>query len=424
MSASTSRWAVAVEEDDPKESLLRERSADEALTKKGDEGVADQRREALAAASATREKESEREEECRLGESSSRSRSSFSSRRYDPKDPHRSHSGHRLRDHRRDVEHERHRDGRRDQDSRRSHEDERGERRYNSEHSRRRRHERRDRFESDRARSSYHSHPRDRNRHSEHGDISDNVRAKRVHQKSPRTSPPPRAHTASRSRSRSPISSHHSLPPTYRVDDDLDAPRSSRSDREAGRHAKSDRPGTFGPDSRERSHPRREFSGDQGQQPDHEEAQAPNFAPSGLLAAESNNIEGVALKYHEPPEARKPKKEWRLYTFKQGQEVGLRLLSQQSCHLFGRDRTVVDVPLDHPSCSKQHAVIQFRLTIEKNEFGDEKRSVRSVVLLSALLVSGRPPTARPSRLAAWNSSHKYGYTIFLLAGKVFTGQMY
>ena len=33
-----------------------------------------------------------------------------------------------------------------------------------------------------------------------------------------------------------------------------------------------------------------------------------------------------------------------------------------STFLFGRDRRVADVPTDHLSCSKQHAVIQFRRT--------------------------------------------------------------
>lgn len=28
--------------------------------------------------------------------------------------------------------------------------------------------------------------------------------------------------------------------------------------------------------------------------------------------------------------------------------------------MFGRDRKVVDIPIDHPSCSKQHAVLQYR----------------------------------------------------------------
>jgi smad nuclear-interacting protein 1 len=51
-------------------------------------------------------------------------------------------------------------------------------------------------------------------------------------------------------------------------------------------------------------------------------------------------------------------------------------LSRQSCYLFGRDQAVVDVPLEHTSCSKQHAVLQYRLLIERNEFGDEKRNIK------------------------------------------------
>lgn len=35
-------------------------------------------------------------------------------------------------------------------------------------------------------------------------------------------------------------------------------------------------------------------------------------------------------------------------------------IHRQSCYLFGRERRVADVPTDHPSCSKQHAVVQFR----------------------------------------------------------------
>jgi hypothetical protein len=31
-----------------------------------------------------------------------------------------------------------------------------------------------------------------------------------------------------------------------------------------------------------------------------------------------------------------------------------------TCYLFGRERKVADVPTDHPSCSKQHAVLQYR----------------------------------------------------------------
>jgi smad nuclear-interacting protein 1 len=53
----------------------------------------------------------------------------------------------------------------------------------------------------------------------------------------------------------------------------------------------------------------------------------PNMAPSGLLAAETNTVKAVdgtstVLKYNEPPEARKPVLGWRLYVFKDAEQVG------------------------------------------------------------------------------------------------------
>ena len=52
------------------------------------------------------------------------------------------------------------------------------------------------------------------------------------------------------------------------------------------------------------------------------EAPKPNFANSGLLAKETNTVKGVELKYNEPPEARKPLKNWRLYVFKGKEQLG------------------------------------------------------------------------------------------------------
>jgi smad nuclear-interacting protein 1 len=41
-----------------------------------------------------------------------------------------------------------------------------------------------------------------------------------------------------------------------------------------------------------------------------------------LLARETNLVKGVQIKYNEPPEARKPLKNWRLYVFKGTEQVG------------------------------------------------------------------------------------------------------
>ncbi|KAG4303954.1 hypothetical protein PORY_002607 [Pneumocystis oryctolagi] len=96
------------------------------------------------------------------------------------------------------------------------------------------------------------------------------------------------------------------------------------------------------------------------------EPEKPNFKLSGKLAAESNNINEIPLKYHEPTEAHKPDKLWQLYVFKNDKQIDIFDIYQKSSYLFGRDRMVVDIPIDHPSCSKQHAVIQFRQIKSKN----------------------------------------------------------
>lgn len=35
-------------------------------------------------------------------------------------------------------------------------------------------------------------------------------------------------------------------------------------------------------------------------------------------------------------------------------------LHRQSAYLIGKDRKIADIPVDHPSCSRQHAVLQYR----------------------------------------------------------------
>ena len=116
------------------------------------------------------------------------------------------------------------------------------------------------------------------------------------------------------------------------------------------------------------------------------EKQKPNFGTTGRLAAASNTIQTagqtVILKYHEPSEGRKPsaRDQWRMYVFKGGEIVETIELAEQSCWLFGREAAVVDALIEHSSCSKQHAVIQFRYLEKRNEFGDRKGRVRPYVL--------------------------------------------
>ena len=84
----------------------------------------------------------------------------------------------------------------------------------------------------------------------------------------------------------------------------------------------------------------------------------------GALAedAKTGNVyRGVVMKFSEPADARKPTKKWRLYVFKGDQELAVLHISRQSAYLVGRDEKVADIKALHPSLSKQHAVIQFRM---------------------------------------------------------------
>jgi smad nuclear-interacting protein 1 len=119
------------------------------------------------------------------------------------------------------------------------------------------------------------------------------------------------------------------------------------------------------------------------------EKQKPNYGLSGALAAVTNMKNGTVLKYNEPPEAKKTKG-WRIYIFKDGKEVDVLELGGQSSFLVGRERMVTpsgstdgevaDIPVDHTSCSKQHAVIQFRQVSSKNEFGDVSRVIKPYLI--------------------------------------------
>ncbi|KAF9090417.1 hypothetical protein BGX23_005978 [Mortierella sp. AD031] len=112
-----------------------------------------------------------------------------------------------------------------------------------------------------------------------------------------------------------------------------------------------------------------------------EDKEKPNFGLSGSLAAETNTtVNGTVLKYNEPPEARKPSQKWRLYVFKGDKEIDLLHIHRQSAFLFGRDRNVVDVPIEHPSCSKQHAVLQFRQIVETDALGQAKRTTKPFII--------------------------------------------
>lgn len=96
----------------------------------------------------------------------------------------------------------------------------------------------------------------------------------------------------------------------------------------------------------------------------------PDYAPSGKLLQEQGPQaeQDAKRKYHEPVDAKKPDKYWRLYPFKGDKKVGDVIRLHRSSHyLIGKDQKLCTLPMLHPSISKQHAVIQFRHKMIKGE---------------------------------------------------------
>lgn len=86
------------------------------------------------------------------------------------------------------------------------------------------------------------------------------------------------------------------------------------------------------------------------------------------------------IKYNEPAEARKPRTRWRLYPFKGDESLEVLQIHRQSAYLLGRERRVADIPIHHPSCSKQHAVLQYRLMDYKRKDGRNGKRVRPFII--------------------------------------------
>jgi hypothetical protein len=111
----------------------------------------------------------------------------------------------------------------------------------------------------------------------------------------------------------------------------------------------------------------------------------PNFALSGkLYEAEMTNANGVVSKYAEPADAAQPDRHWRVYVFKQGTE-GIQdtlHIHRQQKYAIGRDPRAADICVEHGSCSKQHAVIQYR----RREVMDETQLTTKLVIKCVFFV--------------------------------------
>jgi len=126
---------------------------------------------------------------------------------------------------------------------------------------------------------------------------------------------------------------------------------------------------------------------DNGQGPEGDESKVkvekekPNFGLSGKLTEETNTFKGIVIKYSEPPEARKPLRiRWRLYPFKGSETLEVMYIHRQSAYLLGRERKIADIPIDHPSCSKQHAAIQYRLMPYERADGSKGRRIKPYII--------------------------------------------
>ncbi|KAK6520477.1 hypothetical protein TWF506_000731 [Arthrobotrys conoides] len=150
-----------------------------------------------------------------------------------------------------------------------------------------------------------------------------------------------------------------------------------------------------------RKQPPKKPSSHESEQPEEAEAEAPpkeapNFNRTTHLVSETNTFNGVVLKYVEPSESRLPPSSitYRLYVFKSSEILETLTLSTRTAWLFGRDRLVADVPIDHPSASKQHAVIQFRFVTKVNEYGEREGGVKPYIIdlgsANGTMVNGEP----------------------------------
>jgi len=106
----------------------------------------------------------------------------------------------------------------------------------------------------------------------------------------------------------------------------------------------------------------------------------PDYNPSGKLNTNHQIVNGIPLKWAEPSEARQPTKKWRLYVFKGEQALDPYFIHHQSAYLFGREREVADIPTDHPTCSKQHAVLQYRMIQKEDEEGEILKIVKPYIM--------------------------------------------
>eukprot|EP00467_Chlorarachnion_reptans_P005940 CAMPEP_0114510610 /NCGR_PEP_ID=MMETSP0109-20121206/13898_1 /TAXON_ID=29199 /ORGANISM="Chlorarachnion reptans, Strain CCCM449" /LENGTH=268 /DNA_ID=CAMNT_0001689967 /DNA_START=107 /DNA_END=913 /DNA_ORIENTATION=- len=135
-------------------------------------------------------------------------------------------------------------------------------------------------------------------------------------------------------------------------------------------------------DSQEEQEPRKATReewglGEKGEEKKEEkDMDKPDYNKSGKLEkAAQQKKNGIPLKHAEPPNAAMPDRRWRVYVFKGDDVLNTLHIHRQSCFIIGRESRVADIRTDHISCSKQHAVIQFKLKTKMDGAGNNVQKI-------------------------------------------------
>ena len=108
--------------------------------------------------------------------------------------------------------------------------------------------------------------------------------------------------------------------------------------------------------------------------------QKANHEASGVLVEDRLKRNGALLKYDEPSDAAMPTRKWRLHVFKGPEQLSVISLHAKSCYRFGRDPATSDIPIEHESCSKQHAAIQHREVVTDAGYGNYQTHQRPYLI--------------------------------------------
>jgi smad nuclear-interacting protein 1 len=84
-------------------------------------------------------------------------------------------------------------------------------------------------------------------------------------------------------------------------------------------------------------------------------------------AGASTESTTIVSKYSPPVDACGPEGDWRIFVFEGEDLVETLYLHRKGHFKFGREPELADIVVDNPSCSKEHAVIQYRKKPGKKE---------------------------------------------------------